>query len=310
MHALLLALFASQAAPPPSPTLPAVARDRAEAYYHFSLGLQARFSGDAQTSLEEYRKAARLDSGSAAIRVEMARLLREERKFDEAVAAAQEAVRLDPDLADAHLILAQLFQLRSESTPGDEGLKRAAAEYEQVVRLHPGDLNTLQTLAILYGQLREHKDAARVWQLYLALDPGSFEALLQLGSHQLAAGEPERAAASLKQALELQPDSARVYQLLGEIYAQAKQTDQAILHYRKALELDPDNVRVQLALGDDPVPVPAVPGGAGRRGVDPRDRRQEPLRPRPDGADPPRPARVRRGGRRGELRSCCRTRAT
>ncbi|HEY7516416.1 MAG TPA: tetratricopeptide repeat protein, partial [Vicinamibacteria bacterium] len=203
MHALLFALLASQAPPPPSSSLPSVARDRAEAYYHFSLGLQARFSGDTQTSLEEYRKAARLDSGSAAIRVEMARLLREERKYDEAESAAQEAVRLDRDNADAHLILAQLYQRRSESTQGEDGLKKAAAEYEQVVRLTPGDLNTLQTLAILYGQLREHKDAARVWQLYLALDPGSFDGLLQLGSHQLAAGEPERAAASLKQALEL-----------------------------------------------------------------------------------------------------------
>src|SRR5262245_66331260 len=199
MLALFVALLASQATPPPVVPLSSVARDRAEAYYHFSLGLQARFSGDAQTSLDEYRKAARLDSGSAAIRVEMARLLREERKFDEAVVAAQEAVRLDRDNADAHLILAQLYQMRAESAAGEEGLRKAAGEYEQVVRLMPGDLNTLQTLAIRYGQLREHKDGARIWELSLAPDPGSFEGLLQLGAHQLAAGEPERAAATLKQ---------------------------------------------------------------------------------------------------------------
>jgi tetratricopeptide (TPR) repeat protein len=129
MQALVLILLAGQATPPAPIALPSVARDRAEAYYHFSLGLQARFSGDAQTSLDEYRKAARLDSGSAAIRVEMARLLREERKFDEAVVAAQEAVRLDRDNPDAHLILAQLYQMRAESAAGEEGLRKAAAEY-------------------------------------------------------------------------------------------------------------------------------------------------------------------------------------
>src|SRR2546427_3735962 len=92
-------LAAQMAAIPLRPA--AELRDRSEAYYHFSLGLQARFSGDTQTSLDEYRKAQKLDPGSSAIRVETSRLLREAGKVDEALAQAREAVRLDKDSPDA-----------------------------------------------------------------------------------------------------------------------------------------------------------------------------------------------------------------
>src|SRR5207247_9570273 len=119
----------------------------------------------------------------------------------------------------------------------------ADLDVDAAILLHQADLPTLVTLATLYAQqLQDHKEAARIWQLYVGLDPGSFEAHIQVGTHLLAAGQPEKAAAALKDALELQPGSARVYQTLGDIYAQAEQTDQAVLHYRKALEIEPANV--------------------------------------------------------------------
>jgi tetratricopeptide (TPR) repeat protein len=254
MMNLAFILLTAQISPPPAARASLDAR-RAEAYYHFSLGLQARLTGDTETSLDEYRKAQKLDVGSAAIRVETARLLRESGRLDDALAEAKEAVRLEEDNADAHLVLGQIYQLRSDGAGSEQALRRAAAEYEVVVRLQPSDGNTIHSLASLYGQLQEHKDAARLWQLFLALDAGSFDtqihfdAQVQLGTQLLAAGETEAAATALKKALELQP-SVRAYQALGEIYARAQQTDQAILHYRKALEVEPGNLRVHLGLGD------------------------------------------------------------
>lgn len=243
-------LFAAQTVvPAPGPAGPAL-RDRAEAYYHFSLGLQARFQGDTQTSLEEYRKAQKLDARSSAIRVETARLLRDAGKLDEALAEAKEAVRLGKDDPDAHLILAQLYQMQAEGTGAEDVVRKAAAELEEVVRLQPADGNTMLGLAGIYAQLQQPKDAARVWQKYLTLDPGSLEGYIQLGTQLLAAGESEQAATAFRKAVELQPSSARAYQSLGEAYARAQQADQAILNYRKALEIEPGNLRVRLALGE------------------------------------------------------------
>src|SRR5258708_31474196 len=151
MRGFVLFLWGAQvAAIPMRPT--AEPRDGAEAYYHFSLGLQARFSGDTQTSLDEYRKAQKLDPGSSAIRVETSRLLREAGKIDEALAEGREAVRLDKDSPDAHLTLAQLYHLQAAGAGGEESCRQAAAEHEDVVLPQPTDGHTLPSPAGHHGQ--------------------------------------------------------------------------------------------------------------------------------------------------------------
>jgi tetratricopeptide (TPR) repeat protein len=223
---------------------------RSEAYYHFSLGLQARLQGETDEALAEYRRAQKLDPDSSAIRVEIARLMRDLGRLDQAAEEARAALGLDKDDADAHLMLAQLEQAQAAGPAAEEALRRAAAQYEEVVRVRPTDGQSLLHLAGIYGQLRQHKDAARVWGMYVELDPGNFEAHVQRGTHLLLAGESAQAAAALKGALELQPGSARAYQMLGDIYARADDVDEAVLYYRKALEVEPENVRVRLALGE------------------------------------------------------------
>jgi tetratricopeptide (TPR) repeat protein len=237
-----------------SPTAPGSSKSadssRSEAYYHFSLGLQARLQGETDQALAEYRRAQKLDPASSAIRVEIARLMRDLGRLDQAAEEARAALSLDDDDADAHLMLAQLEQTQAAGPAAEEALRRAAAEYEEVVRVRPTDAQSLLHLAGIYGQLRRHEDAARIWGMYVELDPGNLEAHVQRGTHLLLAGESQQAVAALKAALELQPGSARAYQMLGEIYARADDVDQAVLHYRKALEAEPGNVRVRLALGD------------------------------------------------------------
>jgi tetratricopeptide (TPR) repeat protein len=253
MSTLLVLTLATALAPSSVQTEAAAApaaTDRGAAYHHFSLGMQARFTGDTETALSEFRKARELDPRAAAIRVETARLYRETGNLDEATAEAEEAVRLDKDSADAHLILAQLYQIQAVGPGAEAAIRKAVAEYEEVARLRPADGHSLLNMAGIYGQLQEHPEAARAWELYLALDPGNFEAHLQRGTHLLLAGQPDEAAEVLKTALELQPDSARAYQILGEIYARGEQNEEAAEHYRKALEHEPGNIRVRLALGE------------------------------------------------------------
>jgi tetratricopeptide (TPR) repeat protein len=171
-------------------------------------------------------------------------------RLEPATEEAIEAVRLDPENADAHLILAQLYQIQAVGADAEATIRKAAAEFEEVARLRPTDGQSILNLAGIYGQLQEHADAARAWAMYLQLDPGNFEAHVQRGTHLLLAGDSKKAQEVLRTALELEPDSARAYQLLAEISARNERPDEAIDYYRKALVVEPDNIRVRLALGE------------------------------------------------------------
>jgi tetratricopeptide (TPR) repeat protein len=169
--AVVLALAVSSQS---TPALPGAATPpaRSEAYYHFSLGLRARLAGNTDEALAEYRRAQRLDPSASSIRVETARLLREMGRLDDAEVEARAAVALDRDDADAHLILAQLEQIQAAGPGAEEALRRAAAQYEDVVRLRPTDGQSLLNLAGIYGQLQQYKEAARAWEM-AGLDPAT-----------------------------------------------------------------------------------------------------------------------------------------
>ena len=249
---------------------------RAEAYYHFSLALQARLAGDVDAALGEYRKAQKLDPTSSPIRVEISRLLREMGRLDEASQEAKAAIALDGDDPDAHLILAQLEQIQAAGPDADKALARAVEQYREVVRLRPTDGQSLLNLAGLYGQLQQHEQAAQAWEMYLALDPGNFEAHIQRGTHLLLAGKSDEAAEAMRTALQLQPGSARAYQILGDIYARDGKTDEAVDNYKKALEVDPANLRIELGLGevliDAKRPADALAQADAVLGADPQNR--------------------------------------
>jgi tetratricopeptide (TPR) repeat protein len=226
------------------------ATGNADAYYHYSLGHQARLSGDLSTALDEYRRALKLDPRAGAIHSDMARALAESGRVDEAVGEARLAVDLAPNEPDVRLMLAKTYELQARTRGGDAALRKAIVEYERVVALAPADGQTLWVLGTLYSQQGEHKDAARTWRKFVDLDPASFDAWVQLGKELLAQDDAAGAADALRKALAVDPNSARAYQSLAELYAQKGETDQAVLHYRKALQLDPAGLRTRLALGE------------------------------------------------------------
>jgi tetratricopeptide (TPR) repeat protein len=230
--------------------LPGDARERADAYFHFSLGLQARLTGDTDEALDQYRRAQKLDPDSADIRLEIARLLQESGQPRQAMTEAEAAAADAPESPEAHRLLAELYLMTASREDVPEALRKAAQELEQVARLEPEDPATLHQLGQIYSQLQDDKAAAAAWERYAALDPRSFDAQLRVGRAYLALGDADKAQAAFQRALELRPGSARAFTALAEAYASAQQTDQAVLHYRKALELDPRNLELRVTLGE------------------------------------------------------------
>jgi DNA-binding winged helix-turn-helix (wHTH) protein/tetratricopeptide (TPR) repeat protein len=169
-------------------------------------------------------------------------------KLDKAREAAMKAVALDPELADGHAALAQVYADR------DWDWQRAEREYRRALELNPNsdvahaqfaylllfrrdfdgalehtrramEIDPLSPVwAILHGDVLDcagrHEEAIHDFEETLRVHPGLVPALLHLGLAYTNAGKPEIGIAKLEEALAIRPGSTV---LLGiEAFAQAR----------------------------------------------------------------------------------------
>ncbi len=116
--------------------------DKARAQREFVEGESAEKMGDLAGAIAHFKSAAALDLENAKLALHLSRLLQSaggESELKDAVGFARRAAELEPNNADCHLAYAKVL-LRA-------GLeKNAAREYEQVLKLRPGDATAKEQL--------------------------------------------------------------------------------------------------------------------------------------------------------------------
>ncbi|HZY04753.1 MAG TPA: protein kinase [Anaeromyxobacteraceae bacterium] len=180
----------------------------------------------------------------------------------EALAESEEALRLQPDLAEAHVSRANVlsllgrgeeaerdFQRALELNPGlgdayyfyarhllGDGRRREAVEtFEEAARKDPDDYNAVCLLTSVYDGLgdddRARSTARRcveVTERRLRQDPDDVRALYFLGGAYLRLGERERGLERVAQALELYPDDFTTLYNAACTYALAGERQRAL----------------------------------------------------------------------------------
>ena len=114
----------------------------------------------------------------------------------EAIAAYQQALELDPGIADAHVNLGRLYQLT-----GERG--RAEAQYRDAVRLSPEDPVPHFNLGVLLEELGRRDEAAHAYGQAVSRDPEFADAHCNLGLLLEAMGRRQEAMRHLMTAREL-----------------------------------------------------------------------------------------------------------
>lgn len=238
----------------------ASADDRANSYYHYMMAheyeeMATTFgrSEYATRAIEEYKMALNEDPSSPYLNSHLAELYFRTGRIREAVLAAQQRIKQDPNDLDAHKLLANVY-LRSLGDQQQEGsgqmLKLAIGEYQKIIQLEPNSADNHLMLARLYAA--DHNSAQAEEQLAAArrIDPGSEETALIANRFYVDMGDSKRAIDVLKSLPEDDQTSRTQFQL-GATYDQQKDTKDAIASYRKALDLEPDNLDVERALAKD-----------------------------------------------------------
>jgi tetratricopeptide (TPR) repeat protein len=237
-------------APPPPP-------DRSAAYYHDGLAhlyeelaiANGRPDYAAQ-AVEEYKLALNADPTSQFLQDGLADLYFKIGRIREAVTAAQDQVRKNPDDIAAHTLLGKVY-LRSlgdmQGAQAGEMLQLAIAEYQTLARLKPKDLETHLLLGQLYGLNHDTARAEAEFKTAQSLDSNSEEAVLNMARLYSEQGETQQAIDALT-AIPADDRSARVDFALGASYDQLRKWKLAAAAYRAALDDEPDNPDTERAL--------------------------------------------------------------
>lgn len=247
-------------APPPTasgqvPVAPAVAkptRDRAAAYYHYSIAhiyeeLVALYgrSEFANRAIDEYKLAIANDPDSSFLNAGLAELYAKTNRIRDAVIEAQNILKRDPSNLDARKLLGRIY-LRSlgdmqAGTQSQEILRLAIEQYEQIVRLEPKAVDSHLLLGRLYILNKEMGKAEASFKTAVHLQPDSEEAVTNLAYLYNEQGNATKAAETLSAVPEA-GRTAKLYSALGYTYEQQRQYKKAIDAYRKAVDIDKENL--------------------------------------------------------------------
>jgi adenylate cyclase len=165
---------------------------------------------------------------------------------DDGSAAAQRALRLDPNLADAHAALGSVFEGRAEF---EQGLRHG----EAAIRLDPKSYEGNRVAGLCSLGLRKFDDAIRYFEAASAAIESEFYAACMAvqcyhgkGDAVGAQNAARRALARVERVIAAEPDHGRALGLGVAALATIGETERAKEWIARGRLLDPDNVNLHI----------------------------------------------------------------
>jgi tetratricopeptide (TPR) repeat protein len=232
------------ASPPAAASAPQQDDRTGQAYEQF---LRARMIRDADVegAIAAYKRAMALDPSAADIPADLADLYMDEGRMSEAVATAEQALKITPANYAAHRVLGMIYaQLatnpsagrRGGSAPPADAMPNAISHLEQSIENPPtfGDFTARAVLTRLYVATQQYDKA-------ITLLPDLIKIGWQDGAPLLmeAYAGAGRTSEGIKWLEESAPDNPELYGTLGDFYARARRWTDSANAYEQALQNSP-----------------------------------------------------------------------
>jgi len=151
-----------------------------------------------------------------------------------AIASAEMDVRLDPQVAAAHNVLATRYLQAGR-------VADARAQLEEALRLDPRHAEARSNLGVVLQAQGYLAEGMKHLRTAVQLKPKDDSVHFNLGGGLLAVGQPDAAIREFQTAIALNPENADAHFNLGVILGPRNQLDDAIAHLRRAVEINPLN---------------------------------------------------------------------
>ena len=232
--------------------------DRSAAYYHFGLAhmyeeMATNYGRPeyATRAIEEYKLALDADPNSKYLNSGLAELYLRTGRVRDAVLAAQDILKTEPDNLEAHKLLGRVY-LQSlgnvqNGGPSEKVLQLAIAEYTKIVQLQSNDIESRLLLGQLYTLAHDTPHAEEQFKAAQRIDPSSEDVVLNLARLYSDSGDMTHAIQVLN-AVPADDRTAKMDYALGMSYDQLKQNKNAIDAYSKAFDMEPDNLDAERGL--------------------------------------------------------------
>jgi tetratricopeptide (TPR) repeat protein len=205
--------------------------DDAEA--HVNLANVMLDLGRLEEAVAGYRRALAINANLAVAHGKLGNALQRLGRLDDAVASYHKALALRPDYADGHNNLGNALQ--NLGRPED-----AVAHYRRALQINPGNAEAHNNLGSAYQGLGSLDDAVASYERAIRLKPRYAEAHNNLAVVLRILGRAAEAEASCHRALEVDPNLAATLALLADLRIDAGRFEEAATLFKRALAIDPE----------------------------------------------------------------------
>jgi tetratricopeptide (TPR) repeat protein len=201
----------------------------------------AKLQGDPGKAVQLYQAALKVDPSNAAAMFELAKLLHQSQRGNEALAYAKKAVATDKENIWYRFLLADL-----STQLGD--LSGAAKTYQGILDQWPDRYEVYFGLADILAKQGKIAEARKVYSDLQKRTGPSDELVMREYDMLVGANELEGAKDLLEQALAADPEETRYYGMLADVYQELGNKDKALELYKKAVTTDPDDSMARISL--------------------------------------------------------------
>jgi tetratricopeptide (TPR) repeat protein len=163
--------------------------------------------------------------------------------YDLRIADYTEAIRLNPNLAEAYSRRAGNYNYKRD-------YDRAIADANEAIRLNPQYASAYYNRGNTYAEKGNHDRAIADYTETIRFDPQHIAAYMKRGNSYKAKSDYDRAIADYTQAIRLNPLYGSAYYNRGNIYAEKGNHDRAIADYTETIRFDPQHVNAYLKRGN------------------------------------------------------------